>query len=96
MAGGPAKRHMDKVSHLGCCVCRRYGHQMGQTELHHIAVGTGQRSDYAVVPLCEDHHRGKAGLHGMGTKKFCVLYRPPGDCEYGLLVWVNEDLSRLK
>lgn len=99
MAGAPAKRHMDKVAQLGCLICKRnYGpvNAYGPVELHHIAVGTGKRSDYAVAPLCEEHHRGGAGLHGMGVKKFCVLYRPPGDCEYGLLVWVNEDLARLK
>lgn len=88
---------MEKVAHIGCLICRRL--QCQQTtplELHHIALGTGVRSDYAVAPLCVEHHRGSAGLHGMGTKKFCVMYRPPGDCEYGLLVWVNEDLARLK
>jgi hypothetical protein len=31
----------------------------------------GQRaSHYDVIPLCPEHHRGKTGLHGLGTKGF--------------------------
>lgn len=97
MSSAAAKRHMTAVAELGCLICRSRGQQQSTpTELHHIALGTGERSDFAVAPLCVEHHRGGAGLHGMGTKKFCVMYRPPGDCEYGLLVMVFEYLARLK
>lgn len=90
-----AKSHMNAVGQLMCLICRRQGsEQVTPLELHHVALGSGERSDFAVAPLCVQHHRGGAGLHGMGTKKFCVMYRPPGDCEYGLLVWTNEDLAR--
>lgn len=91
-----SKRHMNEVAQLPCLVCWRVSGTKTQSELHHIAVGSGQRSDFAVAPLCVEHHRGASGLHGLGTKRFCALYRPPGDCEYGLLVWVNEDLARVK
>lgn len=47
-----------------------------------------------MVPLCHSHHQGRAGLHGMGTKAFIRLYRPPGENEYGLIVWMCEDLSK--
>ncbi len=95
MRGSPAQRHKDRVAALGCVVCRRLGFQPNhQAEVHHVAEGSGLRSDYAVVGLCPEHHRGKSGLHGMGAKAFIRLYRPPGDSEYGLLVWVNEDLAR--
>ena len=30
----------------------------------------------------------------MGSKAFIRVYRPPGDSEYGLLVWLIEDLAR--
>jgi len=30
----------------------------------------------------------------MGVKAFCGLYRPPGDSEYGLLIWLIEDLAK--
>ena len=90
----PALRHKIKVAGLGCVVCRRLGFSDSPVELHHIAEGSGLRSDFAIAPLCAEHHRGVSGFHGMGTRGFCALYRVPGECEWGLLVWANEDLSR--
>jgi hypothetical protein len=93
----PAQRHMDKVARAGCVIGnRRLGQCNGRVHCHHVASGSGVRSDFATVGLCEEHHQGPAGIHGMGTKAFIRLYRPPGDSEYGLLVWVNEDLARAK
>jgi hypothetical protein len=31
-------------------------------------------SDWDVVPLCVAHHRGKASVHGLGTKGFPAYY----------------------
>ena len=87
-------RWFDIVVSLGCVVGRRHGGCSGAVEVHHIAAGSGGRSDFSVAPLCGEHHRGAAGFHGMGGKSFIRLYRPPGDSEYGLLVWVNEDLAK--
>lgn len=89
-----AERWMAEVVELGCLVCRRLGQPNVPAELHHVAEGSGQRSDFAVVPLCQEHHRGKAGFHGMGERAFCAIYRPPGLREWGMLVWVNEDLAK--
>lgn len=94
---GPAQRHKDRVAALGCVVCRRLGLGSTPAELHHVAEGSGLRSDYAVAPLCPTHHdetRAGTGFHGMGTKRFCSAFRVPGESEYGLLVWVNEDLAK--
>jgi hypothetical protein len=41
-----------------------------------------------VIPLCPEHHRGKTGLHGLGTKGFPKYY---GYTELDLL----EDVRRL-
>lgn len=27
-------------------------------------------SDWDVIPLCPEHHRGRTGIHGLGTKGF--------------------------
>lgn len=88
-------RHMNRVAQAGCCICRRFQPEAGKIEIHHIAGGSGVRSDFMVAALCEEHHRGATGLHGMGPKAFLRFYRPPGESEYGLLGWVNEDLARL-
>lgn len=96
------ERHMERVASVGCVICRRlYGHYI-PCELHHVAEGSGLRSNYAVAGLrgddYEDHHDGRdtggAGFHLLGTKRFCSLYHVPGDSEYGLLVMVNEDLAK--
>lgn len=61
------QRHKDKVADLGCIVCRHLG--LGKTPacLHHPreGQGRGQRaSDWLVIPLCQEHHQGKTGVHG--------------------------------
>lgn len=93
----PAKRHMDRVASVGCVVCRRLHGCYSPAEIHHVAEGSGVRSDFSVAGLCPEHHdehRTGSGFHGMGTERFCKLFRVPGESEYGLLVWVNEDLAR--
>lgn len=92
-----ASDHMERVASLGCCVCRRIGHGYVPAQVHHVAEGSGLRSQWSVVPLCEPHHdphRTGSGFHGMGTKKFCSMFRIPGESEYGMLVWTIEDLAK--
>ncbi len=81
------------VGSLQCVVCKRFQPTGQRVELHHIAEGSGVRSDFAIAPLCTEPHKGGSGFHGMGGKKFIMLYRPPGESEYGLLVWTNQDLA---
>lgn len=89
---------MGLVASVGCVVCRRNLPTGLPPEVHHIAKGSGLRSHFAVACLCGNqidggHHRGAAvGFHGMGEDAFCRLFRPPGDTEWGLLVWTIEDL----
>lgn len=89
--------YMGIVARLGCVVCRRLGFTDTPAEVHHIAEGSGLRSNFAVAPLCPEHHdeqRKGTGFHGMGTETFCKIYRVPGESEWGLMVWVAEDLAR--
>lgn len=88
--------YMSRVATLGCVVCRRTFKVYTPAEVHHVAETSGLRSNFAVAPLCPEHHRGQMGVHGeLGVKGFCKAYRVPGETEYGLLVWVNEDLQRV-
>ena len=69
---------MDRVAGLGCAVCRRLGWGATPAELHHPREGQGgaqRASDWLVVPLCPEHHRGTAGLHGLGVRGFERRYR---------------------
>ena len=88
------RRHVDRVAQAGCVICRKLGHGYTAPEIHHVAEGSGLRSWFAVAGLCQEHHRGGSGLHGMGTKRFVAAYRVPGETEYGLLVLQNEALAQ--
>jgi hypothetical protein len=87
-------RWRNKLSELGCVVGYRHSGCSGDINLHHIAEGSGLRDEWALVPLCREHHTGETGLHGMGSKSFIRLYRPPGDSEFGLLIWMIEQMAK--
>ena len=70
---------MGRVAAVGCVMCMIQGiTQSGRTTVHHIKEGTGigERSQhYLTVALCEEHHQGANGIHGLGTKGFYLRYR---------------------
>lgn len=79
------KAHMSRVAALGCALCRRLGQGETPCELHHIREGQGmsqRASDFLVIGLCPEHHRGASGLHGLGSRGFERRY---GVDELGLL-----------
>lgn len=80
------------LAKLPCPVCVRYVPTGVKPSLHHIAPGSSLRSVFALAPLCYPHHQGPRGFHS-APKEFLMVYRPPGECEWGLLVWVIEDLA---
>ena len=70
-------RHKSALADMGCMVCfRLYGpHDPGPVELHHLRTGGWGKGNYkTLIPLCPEHHRGKTGVHGLGTKVFPALY----------------------
>lgn len=69
--------HKGKLAQLGCLACKRlHGeHDPGPVELHHLRAGGWGKGNYkTLIPLCIEHHRGNAGVHGMGTKGFDKYY----------------------
>ena len=86
------KNHLSKVAALGCMVCRRIGYSDSPSEIHHLRAGQGwgRSSHYLAIPLCPEHHRGKTGVHGLGTKGFPKHY---GFTEQDLLDDVNKELN---
>lgn len=85
-----ARKHMGRVAELGCILCRHL--ELGNTpaECHHI-FDTVARSDWLVVPLCPEHHRGKGGFHGMGQRAFERVYNLT---ETALLAMTLEALAK--
>lgn len=85
----------ERVASLGCVICRRREeHGYVPASVHHIAPGSSKRSEWSVAPLCHEHHQGRLGLHGMGSKAFCKWHKVPMGEEWGLLIWMIEDLMK--
>lgn len=95
------RRYMGMVASLKCVICWKFPDLDTElpTEVHHLGEGSSRQCNWLVAPLCGSrsdggHHRGGAGLHGMGSKAFCKLYRIQHENEYGLLALVNEQVEQ--
>ena len=90
-----ARYHKSKLAGMGCMVCRRlWNITDGPVVLHHRRGGNGGwgKGDYTtLIPVCFEHHVGKTGIHGMGTKAFPQHY---GFTEADLLADVQLLLSK--
>ena len=88
------KRYMNDVADLGCILCRHLGYGPTPPELHHprgAAGGAQKASDWLVIGLCPEHHRGKSGLHGLGEGGFFTRYKLT---EWDLLAMTIEALAK--
>lgn len=73
-----AKRHKDRAAGIGCILCALLGMPGTPAQLHHPREGQGaaqRANDWLVIPLCDEHHTGKTGIHGMGRSAFESRYR---------------------
>ena len=86
----PAKRHMSMVASLGCVICREFYDTKTPCNVHHIAEGSGKRSDFMVAGLCPEHHTGAEGFHG-APRDFLRVYKLP--TEYHLMGLVNKFMA---
>ena len=84
-----AKEHLDRVAQLPCVVCwyKLDIYQRGPVEVHHVSV---PRDDYAVAPLCYEHHRGANGVHGLHRRGFSMVWKLD---EIGLLALTNRAIA---
>lgn len=64
------KAHMNAVAQMCCLICGAW-----PVHVHHAETGMGGRKNHMkILPLCEKHHTGKEGIHGMGRKAFRAKY----------------------
>lgn len=71
-------RHKGRIASIGCVLCRELLGLRTPAELHHIREDQGlskRASDFLVVPLCTEHHRGQTGFHGLGRRAFEQRYK---------------------
>lgn len=88
------RAHMDKVARVGCILCKHLGYDETPAEIHHIREGQGmsqRASNFLVVPLCPEHHRGGSGVHGLGERGFYTRYKLS---ELDLLAMTIEQLEK--
>jgi hypothetical protein len=84
------KRHLDRVANIGCILCKTVlDIKDTPAEIHHI-YDTADRNDFLTIPLCYGHHRGAAGFHTLGERKFNAVY---GTSETKLLAATIKELS---
>lgn len=69
-----SSNHMERVASLGCVLCERIGLGYVPAEVHHI-FDSAERSDFLTIPLCQEHHRGGTGFHGLGEREFNRRYK---------------------
>lgn len=70
-------QHKYRLAQMCCAICERlHGpHEGGYVELHHLRKGGWGKGDYkTLIPLCVNHHRGKEGIHTLGTKAWEKKY----------------------
>lgn len=71
------KRWLNDLAEIGCILCAHLGTPGTPAEIHHprSGVGMGRKAGHSeAIPLCIEHHRGKTGVHGLGTKGFPKHY----------------------
>ena len=63
--------YMGRVAELGCVICG------GIPEIHHNTKNRGygaKSSNYDIMPICYNHHRGEEGIHHIGVKTWEAKY----------------------
>lgn len=63
------KNYLDRVSSLGCYLCRHLGYGDTPAQVHHLREGQGmaqRASNFLTIPLCDTHHANSSpdGIHG--------------------------------
>jgi hypothetical protein len=82
-------QYLDRVASLPCVICEhKLGLKTYSCEVHHPTV---PRNDWLVVPLCYQHHRGSAGVHGLHRRGFEMLWKVD---DYTLLGWTNQGIAK--
>lgn len=65
------RRYHARLRLLPCAVCVALGESPRQcAELHHVGDPGTERNGWSVVPLCQNHHQGPEGIHGLHRRGF--------------------------
>ena len=71
-----AERHQARVRQLPCVPCLLiFGTLHNCEELHHPESVRDELSEFLVVPICIEMHKGTNGIHGLHRRGFERRYR---------------------
>lgn len=83
--------YIERVKSCNCVVCHnRLKVKTSPCEAHHVGTGD-EHDDHATVALCQEHHRGATGIHGMHRKAFHSFWKTS---DIILLAWTNREMNR--
>lgn len=85
------RKHMDRVSQIGCIVCRNLGYGYVPAEIHHIEGKTKKDSHLKVLPLCFEHHRKGNDKHPISRHP----YKKRFENAYGSELSLLEDVKNI-
>jgi hypothetical protein len=89
--------HKAALAELGCMACRRLFPYLepGPVELHHLRSGGWGKGGYETLfGLCYHHHRGREGIHTLGTKAWERKYYPQADLLMDALTLIEEEVKQ--
>jgi len=78
MSSAAEKRHLARVHSVPCVLCMYLGFGPTPSTAHHIRDGQGgaqKAPDFLTAALCQEHHQGDTGIHGLGTRAFEARYK---------------------
>jgi len=83
--------YMERIHELPCVVCwKKLGRKTYGVHAHH-AGDASERNNWALIPLCPEHHEGPTGIHGLRRAGFYRFWKTNNT---ELLAWTNEALSK--
>lgn len=84
-------KYKERIHELPCVIClKKLGVKTFGVHAHHVGEAS-ERNDWALVPLCHEHHEGSTGVHGLRRRGFDRFWKT-NDVE--LLAWTNEALAK--
>ena len=88
------KKHMDRVSQLGCIVCYLQGFYGVPAEIHHIEGKTKPDTHLKVLPLCFEHHRMGSDMEPISRHPYKARFEKAYGTENELLELVNSMVKK--
>jgi|TARA_R100000963_G_C4550962_1_gene43935 hypothetical protein len=89
---GKEIEHMDRVSRLGCIVCRNEGF-FNPAEIHHVDGKTKKNCHFKVLPLCYEHHRKGSDKEPISRHPYKKRFEKAYGTEESLLRQIEELLG---